>query len=80
MSETRRVQGRFEQRVALLCNIEAIRMYAAAHDGKFPDTLDASGVPVPADPFTGKSFSYTRDGTIATLSTNGIRFEIVLPK
>lgn len=80
VSEARRSQGRFEQHVSLLRNIEAIRLYAAAHNGKFPDKLDAIGVPLPTDPFTGKPFGYTLDGATATLTTSGIRCEIVLKK
>ena len=42
--------------------VEALRMYAAAHDGTLPDKLDdVSEVPVPADPGTGLPFEYSRD-------------------
>ncbi len=58
VGELRRAQARFEQRVALLRHVEVLRMYAATHDGKFPNKLDDIGVPLPADPVTGKPFVY----------------------
>lgn len=60
---------RVDRRVAALRCIEAIRLYAAAHDGKLPATLDAlTDVPVPIDPVTGKAFAYQVTGEQATLS------------
>src|SRR5260370_4463 len=37
--KVRNAQGRLEQRIALLRHVEALRLYAAAHDGKLPVTL-----------------------------------------
>jgi len=53
---------------ALQC-IEAIRLYAAAHDGTLPPNLEAmEEAPAPLDPATGKPFVYTRgDAKSATL-------------
>ena len=34
-------------------------MYAASHASKLPEKLSDAGVPLPADPFTGKPFTYT---------------------
>ena len=49
--------------------IEAIRLYAAAHDGALPPSLDAiSEAPAPLDPATGKPFEYKVDGTTAILT------------
>jgi hypothetical protein len=60
---------RLERRVAALRCVEAIRLYAAAHDGKPPATLDAlTEVPVPSDPMTGKAFTYRVSGDRAMLS------------
>ncbi|MDB5308997.1 MAG: hypothetical protein JWO38_3199 [Gemmataceae bacterium] len=56
--EARRVQGRVEQRVAILRHVEALRLYAAGHGGKLPGSLSDVPVPLPADPFTGKPFTY----------------------
>jgi hypothetical protein len=56
--KVRRAQGHLEQRVALLRHVEALRLYAAAHDGKLPAKLADAPVPLPDDPFTGKPFVY----------------------
>jgi hypothetical protein len=63
----RRAQGRLEQRVALLRHVEALRLYAAAHDGRLPGKLHDVGLPLPADPFTGRPFRYEADGAAAHL-------------
>jgi hypothetical protein len=61
----RRAQGRLEQRIALLRHVEAIRLYAAEHNGAFPAKLADCTVPVPDDPFTGKPFGYELSGKTA---------------
>jgi hypothetical protein len=62
-------QARVQRKVALLRTVEAIRYYAAAHDGKLPPDLAAiKEVPVPADPVTGTAFEYRLDGDMATLT------------
>jgi hypothetical protein len=63
----RRVHARLEQRIALLRHVEALRMYAAGHDGAFPANLSEISVPLPVDPFTGKPFGYERSGKTAHL-------------
>jgi hypothetical protein len=64
MQRVRYAQGRLEQRFAMLRHIEAIRMYAADHEGKLPAKLSDVSVPLPVDPFTGKPFLYeVKDGT-----------------
>ena len=61
-------QMRLDRRVAALRVVEAIRLYAASHDGKLPDDLtQITEVPVPEDPATGKPFEYRRDGAAAVL-------------
>lgn len=56
-------QGRLEQRIALLRHVEALRLHAAAHNGKLPEKLTDIKVPLPMDPFTGKPFRYeVKDG------------------
>jgi hypothetical protein len=65
--KVRRQQARLEQRIALLRHVEALRLYAAAHDGKLPDKLAAVSVPVPDDPFTGKAFGYKFEAGMAHL-------------
>jgi hypothetical protein len=63
----RRAQGRLEQKVALLRHVEALRLYAAEHNGALPAKLSELTVPVPDDPFTGKPFRYESDGSTAHL-------------
>ncbi|HEV3146049.1 MAG TPA: hypothetical protein VGZ47_19335 [Gemmataceae bacterium] len=65
--KVRQAQGRLEQRLALLRTVEAIRMYAAEHNGKLPPKLSDIFVPVPDDPITGKPFRYQLDGETAHL-------------
>jgi hypothetical protein len=65
--KARRAQGRLEQRIALLRHVEALRLYAAEHDGKLPEKLSDITVPLPVDPFTGKPFCYKVQGTTAHL-------------
>jgi hypothetical protein len=65
--KVRRAQGRLDQRIALLRHVEALRLYAAAHDGQLPATLADVPVPLPDDPFTGKPFRYQVNGATAHL-------------
>jgi hypothetical protein len=49
--------------------IEAIRLYAKAHEGKLPNSLEAiTDAPAPLDPVTGKPLLYQVNGDSATLS------------
>jgi hypothetical protein len=65
LDKVRKAQARLEQRIALLRHAEAIRIYAAEHDGKLPESLNDIAVPLPVDPFTGQPFRYSLDGPIA---------------
>jgi hypothetical protein len=67
LQKVRGAQGRLEQRIALLRHVEALRLYAAAHDGKLPEKLADCPVPLPPDPFTGKPFVYKVAGQTAHL-------------
>lgn len=88
--EARRSQGRLEQRLALLRHVEALRLYAADHKTTVPSALADIGVPLPADPFTGKPFSYKADGPTVHLSGGqsrddgkspaGIRYAVTIKK
>ncbi len=62
LRKVRRAQGRLEQRVALLRNVEGLRLFAADHDGRLPATLSEVAVPLPVDPYTGQPFRYQLDG------------------
>jgi hypothetical protein len=54
--------------VALAQCVEAIRAYAASHDGKPPATLaDLTDTPAPIDPMTGKPFAYEVRGSTAII-------------
>ncbi len=60
--------ARVDRRFAALQCVEAIRRYAAKHEGKLPAALaDMKELPLPADPLTGKPFEYAADGDKATL-------------
>ena len=60
---------RLDRRVAALRVVEAIRLYAASHDGMLPEELNQiTEVPVAEDPATGKPFEYRRDGAAAVLA------------
>jgi hypothetical protein len=57
-------QARLEQRLALLRQVEALRLHAAEHGGTLPPALSEISLPLPADPFTGRAFRYElADGT-----------------
>lgn len=61
-----------ERRLATLRVIEAIRLYAANHEGRLPETLDEiSEVPIPFNPVTGKPFPYKLEGNTAVLKADG---------
>jgi hypothetical protein len=83
-------QARVERSLAALRVIEALRMYASAHDGRLPDKLsDVTEVPLPDDPGTGRPFEYSRDGDTGTLvsqipgdppSNSGVRYRVTIRK
>ena len=62
-----RKRGRLDQRIALLRHVEALRLYAAEHNGTLPAKLSEISVPLPDDPFTGKPFRYEVAGNTAHL-------------
>jgi hypothetical protein len=77
----RTAEARCDQGIAMLRTVEAIRMYAAAHEGQLPPSLDALPVPAPIEPFTGKTIDYEVFGDRAVLSGHslpGIRYRFVL--
>jgi hypothetical protein len=60
---------RIDRRIAALRCVEAVRLYAAAHDGKLPQSLEEiKDAPTPLDPVTGKAFDYHVAGDRAFLS------------
>ncbi len=57
-----------DRQVATLRVIEALRLHAAAHDGRLPESLDEiTEVSVPEDPATDRPFIYRRAGAAAIL-------------
>jgi hypothetical protein len=61
-------RARLDRHLAALRCLEAIRLYAASHDGKPPSSLsDITEVPVPLDPTTGRVFDYAANGNVLTL-------------
>jgi hypothetical protein len=77
-------QARLDQRIGLLRCVEALRMYAAEHDGKLPAKLDDIRLPLPVDPATGKPFTYKLDGKTAHLQGEAlvveVRYEVTIGK
>ncbi|HVX12015.1 MAG TPA: hypothetical protein VHC22_12600 [Pirellulales bacterium] len=80
-------QARSERSICLARIIEALRLYAAAHEGRLPAQLaDVTEVPIPRDPVTGGEFLYSLSGDAAVLATplpeglpqqtHGVRYEI----
>ncbi len=58
-----------DRQLAALTAVEAIRSYAASHDGKVPERLaDLVDTPAPDNPATGKPFEYHVENNVATLS------------
>ena len=73
------VPARVERHLDVVQYIEAIRLYAASHNGSLPPSLEAiTEAPVPIDPATGKFFDYKVDGSTATLTARRLpRYENV---
>jgi hypothetical protein len=63
--------GYTDRQFAAIRVIEALRMYAAAHNGELPATLDdVKEVPIPLNPITGKPFPYHLEGKTAVLDAD----------
>ncbi len=71
----RRTQGQLEQQIALLRHVEALRLYAAEHDGNVPAELSDIPVPLPIDSVTGMPFDYAVEGATAHVRGRSIRGE-----
>jgi len=87
-TRVRQMMNRLDRHVGALQCVEAIRLYPAAHDGKFPNELsDITEVVLPHDPFTQSLFIYHRTGSRAVLEApvskeatarDAIRYELIL--
>jgi len=61
-----------DRKAAALQCIEAIRLHAGAHEGKFPDKLsDITEFSIPNDPVTNNPFIYSRTGSEAIIELPG---------
>jgi hypothetical protein len=60
-------QARIQQRIDLLQHVEALRLYAAEHDGKLPAKLSDINLPLPVDSFSGKPYRYELTNDTAVL-------------
>lgn len=67
IGKVKNAQARLDQRIAYLRIMEAIRLYAYHHKGALPASLADIKLPLPVDPFTGKSFEYSVKDGVATL-------------
>ena len=82
------LMNRLDRHVAALQCVEAIRLYAGAHDGKFPNELSSiTEISVPNDPVMQKPFVYRCTGSDAVLEApapkgaterEAIRYELKL--
>ncbi len=80
----------FDRQIAALRSIEAVRLYAAGHEGKLPASLgDITEVPIPIDPITGEPFQYKLDDDKAVLEwapppgfspKHGTRYELLIAR
>ncbi|MGD2174168.1 MAG: hypothetical protein PVJ27_02105 [Candidatus Brocadiaceae bacterium] len=63
-------RARLARRIAMLRCIEAVRAYAAAHEGRLPASLQEEGMlPVSTDPVIGRPFAYSVEDGEAVLAT-----------
>jgi hypothetical protein len=85
----RLIVKRLDNHVNALQVVEAIRQYAATHDGQLPQTLGDIKDTVPNDLVSGKPFEYNRTDAGATLQSaipeggnerDAIHYDIVLEK
>ena len=85
---THLLMNRLDRHVAALQCVEALRLYASSHEGKFPKELSGiAEVPVPSDPVMQKPFVYRCTGSDAVLEApapegaterDAIRYELTL--
>ena len=87
---TRLLGKGLDSHLAALRCVEALRAYAASHEGVLPRQLgDIEGFSVPEDPVSGKPFKYTWTESMTVLESevpqgggkrDRTRYEIVLKK
>ena len=84
-TSAKNAETRCQWNLAMLRIFEAMRLYAANHDGRWPERLsDITEVPIPTNPCNDKPFIYERHGDRAVLNSDqgpkGVpwRYEITL--
>ncbi|MAT68877.1 MAG: hypothetical protein CMJ58_05080 [Planctomycetaceae bacterium] len=78
MQGIRIAQVRLERELAVLRLLEAVRMHAAANEGKLPEALsDITVVPVPSDPVTDQPFEWSVSDGAARLTGPDLRNSVV---
>lgn len=66
---------RLQQRIDMLRVVEAIRHFAAGHDGAFPESLSSiTDLPLPVDIVSGLPFQYEVNGGVVRLT--GLGFDL----
>jgi tetratricopeptide (TPR) repeat protein len=67
------LMNRLDRHIAVLQCIEAIRLYAGSHNGKFPKKLgDVTNIKIPVNPITQKQFSYRNTGSESVIELESI--------
>lgn len=82
--------SRLDREIALLRIVEAVRDYAARHDGRPPASLDEiKNLPIPIDPVRGQPFRYEQHGQTVTVEAtpydnrypaDGERYELTITR
>ena len=68
------LMNRLDRHLTMLQCIEAMRLYAGAHGGKFPNKLsEITQVTIPSDPVSKKPFIYRRSGSEAVLEGPSVK-------
>jgi hypothetical protein len=75
----RHAQARLEQQIGILRLVEALRLYAAAHDGKLPVKLSDLTMPLPIDPVSGRALDYALDGLVGHIRGRSLPGDAAAP-
>lgn len=69
---------RLKRKIQMLRIVEAVRDYAANHNGKLPESLnEIKEVTIPVDPITNLAFGWKVEGRVATLSAQALPADVV---
>lgn len=68
-----KLAARIDRQFAALMVVDAVRRYAAEHQGALPAALsELTELPLPHDPFTGRTFEYARTDESATITAGPV--------